>query len=334
MPVRVGIMGFGRIGRNFFRIVHDRTDLEVVAVADIVEPRSLVYLLRYDTVHGRFQTQVELSGDAMRVSGKTIKMLNRREPGDVPWGELGVDVVLESTTRYRNRTPLEKHLAAGAKRVVLTTPPRDPVDLVVVTGVNDQDLSPRHRVVSLGSSTANCLGPIVRILHEAFGVERGFMTTVHAYTREQNLADVPDTELRRSRSAAENIIPAETWSPLAVQQLVPGLSGRLAGMAMNVPVPDGSTVDLTTWMKRPVTVEEVNAAVRRAAEGPLKGVVEYCTEPIVSSDVKGNSHSAIFDSLATQLVGGDLLKTISWYDNGWGYASRAVDLVLRLGAFN
>jgi glyceraldehyde 3-phosphate dehydrogenase len=327
-------MGFGRIGRNFFRIAHDRPDLEVVAVADIVEPRSLVYLLRYDTVHGRFQTPVEMSGDAMRVSGRTIKMLNRREPGDVPWGELGVDVVLESTTRYRNRTPLEKHLAAGARRVVLTTPPRDPVDLVVVAGVNDQELSARHRVVSLGSSTANCLGPIVRILHEAFGIERGFMTTVHAYTREQNLADVPDTELRRSRSAAENIIPAETWAPLAVQQLIPGLDGRLAGMAMNVPVPDGSTVDLTTWTKRPVTVEEVNAAVRRAAEGPLRGIVEYCAEPIVSSDVKGNSHSAVFDSLATQLVGGNLVKTISWYDNGWGYATRAMELVLRLGAFN
>jgi glyceraldehyde 3-phosphate dehydrogenase len=334
MPVRVGIMGFGRIGRNFFRIAHDRPDLQVVAVADIVEPRSLVYLLRYDTVHGRFQTPVELSGDVMLVSGRAIKMLNRREPGEVPWGELGVDVVLESTTRYRNRTPLEKHLAAGAKRVVLTTPPRDPVDLVVVAGVNDQELSPRHRVVSLGSSTANCLGPIVRTLHEAFGVERGFMTTVHAYTREQNLADVPDTELRRSRSAAENIIPAETWAPLAVQQLIPGLDGRLAGMAMNVPVPDGSTVDLTTWTKRRVTVEEVNAAVRRAAEGPLKGIVEYCAEPIVSSDVKGNSHSAVFDSLATQVVGGDLVKTISWYDNGWGYASRAVEVVLRLGAFN
>ena len=330
MPVRVGIMGFGRIGRNFFRIAHARQDIEVVAVADIVAPRSLAYLLKYDTVHGRFREPVEVEGEWMRVGAKKIRMLNRREPGDVPWGELGVEVVIESSTRYRNRTPLEKHLAAGAKRVILTVPPRDPVDMVVVMGVNDRALGPHHRVVSIGSPTANCLAPVVKTLHEAFGVERGFMTSVHAYTGEQHLADVPDTDLRRSRSAAENIVPTDTWAPLAVQKLVPELDGRLSGMALSVPVPNGSTLDLTTWMKRPVQATEVNEALRAAAAGPLEGIVEYCQEPIVSSDVIGNTHSAVFDSLSTHVVGGDLLKTLSWYDNGWGHAMRVLELCLRM----
>ncbi len=333
MTVRVGIMGFGRIGRNFFRIAHQRPDLEVVAIADIVEPRSLAYLLKYDTVHGRYGEKVEVVGERMRVGGREVRMLNRREPGEVPWGELGVEVVIESSTRYRNRTPLEKHLAAGAKRVILTVPPRDPVDLVVVVGVNDRQLGPQHRVVSIGSATTNCLAPIVKVLHQAFGVERGFMTTVHAYTSDQQLADVPDTDLRRSRSAAENIVPSESWAPLAVQRLLPDLEGRLSGMAMNVPIPDGSIVDLTAWMKRAVTAAEVNEAVRAAAVGPLKGIVEYCEEPIVSSDVIGNPHSAVFDALSTQVVGGDLLKTLSWYDNGWGYASRVVEVCARMGSF-
>jgi len=331
MPVRVGIMGFGRIGRNFFRIAHDRHDLEVVAIVDIAEPRVLAYLLKYDTVHGRFHEPVTLKGDSLYVRGRQIRVLTRREPGEVPWKELGVDVVLESTTRYRKRAPLEKHLAAGAKRVILTVPPRDRIDLVVVMGVNDRELGPQHRLLSIGSSTANCLATVVKILHDAFGIERGFMTAVHAYTSDQRLADVPHGELRRSRSAAQNIIPTESWAPIAVQQLIPDLKGRFAGMALNVPVPDGSTLDLTTWMKRDVTVAEVNEAVRAATGGAFKGLVEYCEEPVVSTDVIGNPHSAVFDSLATQIVGGNLLKTISWYDNGWGYASRVAELCARLG---
>jgi glyceraldehyde 3-phosphate dehydrogenase len=331
MPVRIGIMGFGRIGRNFFRIAHERDDLQVVAIVDIAEPRVLSYLLKYDTVHGRFREPVTLKGDSLYVRGRQIRVLTRREPGEVPWGELGVDVVIESTTRYRMRAPLEKHLAAGAKRVILTVPPRDRIDLVVVMGVNDRELGPQHRLLSIGSSTANCLTTVVKILHDAFGIERGFMTAVHAYTSDQRLADVPHGELRRSRSAAQNIIPTESWAPIAVQQLIPDLKGRFAGMALNVPVPDGSTLDLTTWMKRDVTIAEVNEAVRAAAGGAFKGLVEYCEEPVVSTDVIGNPHSAVFDSLATQIVGGNLLKTISWYDNGWGYASRVAELCARLG---
>jgi len=333
MPVRVGIMGFGRIGRNFFRIVHERKDMQVVAVVDVVEPRSVAYLLRFDTVHWRFAEPVSVKGDCMYVGGRQVRVLNRREPGDVDWAELGVDIVIEATTAYRTRQWLEKHLAAGAKRVILTVPPRDAIDCVVVMGVNDHQLDPQHRLLSIGSATANCLAPIVKILHEAFGMERGFMTTVHAYTNDQRLADVPHTDLRRSRSAAENIIPTETWSPIAVQQLLPELSGRLGGMAMTVPVPDGSVVDLTTWLRKDVSVAEVNAAVRAAAEGPLKDIVDFCEEPIVSSDVIGNSHSAVFDSLCTRLVERNLVKTVSWYDNGWGYASRVVDLCMRLAQF-
>ena len=327
-------MGFGRIGRNFFRNVHGRKDLEVAAIVDIVEPRSVAYLLQFDTVHGRFHEPVSVKGDSMYVGGRQIRVLNRRQPGDVDWAELGIDIVIESTTMYRTRAWLEKHLEAGARRVILTVPPKDTIDCMVVMGVNDHELKAEHRVLSIGSATANCLAPIVKILNEAFGIERGFMTTVHAYTNDQRLADVPHTDLRRSRSAAENIIPTETWAPIAVQQILPDLAGRLNGMAMTVPVPDGSTVDLTTWLKKNASVEEVNEAVRTAAAGPLKNIVDYCDEPIVSSDVIGRSHSAIFDSLCTRVLGGNLLKTISWYDNGWGYSSRVVDLCLKLAQFD
>jgi glyceraldehyde 3-phosphate dehydrogenase len=333
MGVRVGIMGFGRIGRNFFRIVHGRKDLEIAAIVDIVEPPSLAYLLRFDTVHGRFHEPVSVKGGCMYVGGRQIRVLNRREPGEVDWADLGVDIVIEATTVYRTRQWLEKHLKAGAKQVILTVPPRDTIDCVVVMGVNDHLLDAEHRLLSIGSATANCLAPIVKVLHEAFRIERGFMTTVHAYTNDQRLADVPHTDLRRSRSAAENIIPTETWSPIAVQQILPELAGRLGGMAMTVPVPDGSTVDLTTWLGKDVSVEEVNEAVRSAATGPMKNIVDYCEEPIVSSDVIGNSHSAVFDSMCTRIVEGNLVKTVSWYDNGWGYASRVVDLCLRLAQF-
>ncbi len=326
-------MGFGRIGRNFFRIAHGCDDIRVVAIVDIVEPRALGYLLQFDTVHGRFHDPVTIKGESLYVGGRQVRVLNRRQPGDVDWKELGVDVVIEATTVYRHRHWLEKHLEQGARRVILTVPPRDDLDLVVVMGLNDHLLNPGHRLMSIGSATANCLALIVKVLHDSFGIQRGFMTTVHAYTNDQRLADVPQNDLRRSRSAAENIIPTETWAPIAVQELLGDLKGSLGGMAMTVPVPDGSTVDLTTWMKRKVTVEEVNEAVRAAAAGPLKGVVEYCEEPIVSSDVIGDPHSAVFDSLCTRVVGGDLLKTVSWYDNGWGYASRVVDLCRRLGEF-
>jgi glyceraldehyde 3-phosphate dehydrogenase len=251
----------------------------------------------------------------------------------VPWAEFGVQIVIEATGMYRTRDWLQKHLAAGAQKVILTTPPRDEIDLVVVSGVNDDLLKPEHRVLSLGSCTSNAVAPIVKILHEGFGIRHAFMTTVHAYTNDQRLADVPHSELRRSRAAAENIIPASTWSPMAVERIVPEMNGRIRGLAMNVPVPDGSVVDLVTLMNRPVTRDEVNNLVWSAAEGKYRNVVEYVDQPIVSSDVVGNSHSAVFDSLATMVIGGDMVKTLTWYDNGWGYAARAVELIRKLAGW-
>jgi glyceraldehyde 3-phosphate dehydrogenase len=330
MTARLGIMGFGRIGRNVFRILRGREDMQVAAIVDLAAPEALEYLLRFDTVHGRFPGPLTIEGDALVADGRAVRLLQRRAPSDVDWGDLGVDVVIEATGQYRTRDVLQGHLASGAKRVVLTVPPRDEIDALVVLGVNDDVLSNGSRIVSAGSCTANALAPICKVLHEGFGIERGFMTTVHAYTNDQRLADVPHSEMRRSRAAAENIIPTETWSPRAVGQVLPSLAGKLDGMAMCVPVPDGSCVDLVTWMSRPVVAEEVNAAIRTAAETTMREIVEYTDEPIVSSDVIGNTHSAVFDSLSTQVLGGNLLKTVTWFDNGWGYASRVVEIVRRL----
>jgi glyceraldehyde 3-phosphate dehydrogenase len=330
MTIRIGIMGFGRIGRNVFRIVHDRKDVEVAAIVDIAEPQSLEYLLRFDTVHGRFEDPVWIKGDSLYAKGRAIKIIQAKAPGDVDWGALGVDVVVEATGQYRTRAVLQKHIDRGARAVVLTVPPRDAIDALVVMGVNDHVLSASTRIVSNASCTANALAPICKILDDAFGIERGFMTTVHAYTNDQRLADVPHTEMRRSRAAAENIIPTETHSPAVVQSILPQLAGKLDGMALNVPVPDGSNVDLVTLMKRTVTAEEVNEIVKSASLTTFKGIVEYTDQPIVSSDVVGNGHSAVFDGLSTFVLGGNLLKTITWYDNGWGYATRVVELIGRL----
>jgi glyceraldehyde 3-phosphate dehydrogenase len=326
-------MGFGRIGRNVFRILYPRDDIVVAAIVDLADPQALEYLLRFDTVHGRFRDPLTVDGDSMFVRGRQVRMLQRRAPGDVDWAELGVEIVIEATGQYRTREVLQRHLDAGARRVILTVPPRDEIDALVVMGVNDHVLTRKTRIVSNASCTANALAPICKLLHEAFGIERGFMTTVHAYTNDQRLADVPHSELRRSRAAAENIIPTETWSPRAVGRILPELEGKLDGMALCVPVPDGSCVDLVTRMRRPVTPAEVNGVVRSAAETTMQHIVEYTDQPIVSSDVIGNSHSAVFDGLSTQVLGGNLLKTVTWYDNGWGYATRVVELVQRLAAF-
>ena len=334
MAIRIGIMGFGRIGRNVFRILYPRDDIQVAAIVDIADPRALVYLLKFDTVHGRFAEPVSLKGEFMYVKGRQIRMLTRTAPGDVDWNELGVDIVIEATTKYRTRAILEKHLKMGAKRVILTVPPRDEVDAVVVMGVNEQVLTADSRIVSNASCTSNALAPICKVLNEAFGIERGFLTTVHAYTNDQRLADVPHTELRRSRAAAENIIPTITWSPQAVAQILPELKNKLDGMALNVPVPDGSVVDLVTLMKRPVTPEEVNEVVRSASLTRFKHIIQYVEDPIVSSDVIGNSHSAVFDGLSTQVIAGNMLKTLTWYDNGWGYANRVVELTRHLAGFD
>jgi glyceraldehyde 3-phosphate dehydrogenase len=323
-------MGFGRIGRNIFRISRGMPEIEIAAICDIADPQALEYLLRFDTVHGRFQEPFTVDGGFMYIGGKQIRMLTAKEPGDVPWADMGVQIVIEATGKYRTRAWLQKHLDAGAQKVILTTPPRDEIDLVFVSGVNDDALKPEHRMISNGSCTANAVAPIVKILNEGFGIQRAFMTTVHAYTNDQRLADVPHSELRRSRAAAENIIPASTWSPMAVERIVPEMEGKIGGIAMNVPVPDGSVVDLVTLMEREVTRDQVNNLVWSAAQGDFKHIVEYTDQPIVSSDVVGNSHSAIFDSLATLAIGGNLVKTLTWYDNGWGYAARVTELVEKL----
>jgi len=332
MSVRVGLMGFGRIGRNIFRISRNIPDIDIVAISDIADPKGLEYLLRFDTVHGVFKEPFTVSDGFMYIGGKQIHMLNGKEPGEVNWARYGVQIVVEATGCYRTRTWLLKHLEAGAQKVILTVPPRSPeeVDLLSVSGVNDEMLKPEHRMISNASCTANAVAPIVKILNDGFGIQYAFMTTVHAYTNDQRLADVPHTELRRSRAAAENIIPASTWSPMAVEQILPEMKGKMQGLAMNVPVPDGSVVDLVTVMDREVSVDAVNNLVWSAAQSKYKRIVEYSDQPIVSSDVVGNPHSAIFDSVATAITGGNMLKTLTWYDNGWGYAARVVELIQKL----
>ncbi len=332
MSVKVAINGFGRIGRAVFRIIAERDDpdLEVVAINDLADDDILAYLLVYDTVMGRFEIPVEVGDGTMTVGRHRVAMLMEPEPAKLPWKELEVDIVVESTGRFRERAQLEQHLVAGAGRVILTVPAKDEIDQTVVLGVNDEELDPTDIIVSNASCTTNCLAPLAKVLDDAFGIRRGIMTTVHAYTNDQRLADVPHKDLRRSRAATQNIIPTTTGAAKAVGKVLPRLDGKLNGMAMRVPVPDGSTVDLVVELERDVTADEVNAAVRAAAEGPMKGIVQYSEEPLVSTDIIGNPHSSIFDAGATRVLGGNLVKVLSWYDNEWGYSNRVVDLIERL----
>ena len=330
MSVRVAINGFGRIGRSVFRILAGRKDVAVVAINDITPPAALAYLLKYDTVMGIFDKGVTLKDDIMVVEGVETRLFAEKDPKKLPWKDLKVDVVIESTGKFRKRAEIAAHLEAGARKVILTVPAKDAIDATVVIGVNDDTLKPEHRIDSNASCTTNCLAPVAKVLDETFGIERGLMTTVHAYTNDQRLADVPHKDLRRSRAAAENIIPTTTGAAAAVGQVLPQLQGRLDGMAMRVPVADGSLVDLVAILKRKATRDEVNEAMRKAAEGPLKGILEYSTVPLVSSDIIGDPHSSVFDSLSTQVVGENMVKVISWYDNEWGYSCRVVDLINRL----
>ncbi|MEP6995289.1 MAG: type I glyceraldehyde-3-phosphate dehydrogenase, partial [Acidobacteriota bacterium] len=332
MTVSVGINGFGRIGRAVLRVAFEREGVEIAAINDLYENAQLAYLLQYDTVMGIFSRRVEHHAEFLTVDGRSIAMTKEKDPAKIPWSSLGVDIVVESTGVFRTRESLEPHLKAGARKLVLTVPARDEIDAMIVMGVNDHTLRPEHRIVSNASCTTNCLAPIAKILDEAFGIEEGFMTTVHAYTNDQRLADVPHKDLRRSRAAATNIIPTTTGAARAVGKVLPQLRGRLDGMAMRVPVPDGSVVDLTCRLRRSVTAREVNAAVRDAAAGPMGGVVEYSEVPLVSSDIIGNPHSSIFDALSTHAAGDEYLKVIAWYDNEWGYSNRVVDLAQRLAA--
>ncbi len=328
----VAINGFGRIGRAVFRIIASRPDsgLKVVAINDLSDDDILAYLLEYDSVMGRFEEEVTVDNGVMRVGEHEIKMLMERDPASLPWQDLDVDIVIESTGVFRDRATLQKHIDAGAKRVILTVPSKDKVDETVVLGVNDDQLDSDDIIVSNASCTTNSLAPLAKVLDDNFGIRKGVMTTVHAYTNDQVLADVPHQDLRRSRAATENIIPTSTGAAAAIGEVIPNLAGKLDGMAMRVPVPDGSTVDLVVELDRDVTVEEVNAAVKVAAEGPMAGIMEYVEDPIVSTDIIGNPHSSIFDAGGTQVLGGNLVKVMSWYDNEWGYSNRVVDLAERL----
>jgi glyceraldehyde 3-phosphate dehydrogenase len=327
MATRVGINGFGRIGRSVFRILSERDDINVVCINDLFENEQLAYLLKYDTVMGIFKKEVTATDDALYVDGQKVVMTEHRNPAVIPWKDLGVDVVIESTGVFRERTPLEKHLAAGAKKVLLTVPAKEEIDATIVLGVNDDELKAEHRIVSNASCTTNCLAPIAKIIDDSFGLEEGFITTVHAYTNDQRLADVPHKDFRRSRAAGENIIPTTTGAARAVGKVLPRLKGKLDGLAMRVPVPDGSIVDLVCRVGKRPSVEDVNRVVRAAAEGPMQRVLEYSEEPLVSSDIIGNPHSSIFDAMSTSSLNDGYLRVVSWYDNEWGYSNRVVDLI-------
>lgn len=330
MTTKVGLMGFGRIGRNLFRILYKRDDVQVTVISDIANHKGLEYLLKYDTILGRFPDAVSIADGGLFTYGRRVTMLSGREPGDVKWGELGVDVVVEATARYRSRAEVTKHLDAGAKRVILCVPPTDAPDITVVMGVNDEQLKPEHRIISNASITAHCAAPIISIINDAFGIERMFFTTVHAYTNDQRLADVPAGDLRRSRAASENIIPTDTNAGRVLEQLMPHLKGKITGLALNVPVLNGSLVDMTLFTRAAVTKVAVNEVVRTGIAAKYAKYVEYAEDPIVSSDVKLSPYSSTFDSLATTTLADHMVKTIAWYDNGWGYAHRVVDLIERL----
>jgi len=331
MAVRVGINGFGRIGRSVFRILSDRDDIEVVAINDLFDNDQLAYLLKYDTVMGTLDKDLHLEGEFMVCGGDRVAMTDQRDPAEIPWKQLDVDVVVEATGVFRTRATLEKHLRAGARKVLLTVPAKDEIDATIVLGVNNHELKAEHRIVSNASCTTNCLAPIAKILDDTFGIEEGFVTTVHAYTNDQRLADVPHKDPRRSRAAAVNIIPTSTGAAKAVGKVLPQLKGKLDGMAIRVPVPDGSVVDLVVRLGKTASRDEINAAVRDAAAGALRDIVEYSEEPLVSSDIIGNPHSSIFDALSTRSDGDGYAKIVSWYDNEWGYSMRIVDLLDLVG---
>jgi glyceraldehyde 3-phosphate dehydrogenase len=332
MTIQVGINGFGRIGRSVFRIVSGRENMEVAAINDLFENEQLAYLLKYDTVMGIFDKEVSADKDAMTVDNHRVVMTEYRDPAQIPWKDMGVQIVIEATGVFRDRASIEKHLEGGARKIILTVPSKDEIDATIVIGVNDQQLKPEHRIVSNASCTTNCLAPIAKILDDAFGIEEGFITTVHAYTNDQRLADVPHKDFRRSRAAGENIIPTTTGAAKAVGKVLPQLQGKLDGLAMRVPVPDGSIVDLVCRLGEKASRRDINAAVQEAAAGSMQRVVEYSEAPLVSSDIIGNTHSSIFDALSTYSQDDGYARIVSWYDNEWGYSNRVVDLIGMLAA--
>jgi len=333
MAVRVGINGFGRIGRLVFRAMAAKPeDFEVVAINDLADAKHLALLLKYDSVHGRFKGTVEAAEKALIVNGKEVRICAEKDPGALPWKALQVQIALDSTGRFTNKASLEKHLEAGAQKVILSAPAKDKLDATIVMGVNDQTLRASDRIVSNASCTTNCLAPMAKVLHESFGIEKGLMTTIHAYTNDQRVADQIHEDPYRARAAAINIIPSTTGAAKAVGEVIPDLNGKLTGYSLRVPVPTGSVTDLTSLLKRNVTKEEVNASLKAAADGPLKGILEYVTDPIVSSDIIGNPHSSILASDWTTVIQGNLVKTVSWCDNEWGYSCRTSQLITKLAS--
>ena len=332
MAVKVGINGFGRIGRLVFRAMARSDELEVVAVNDLADAKSLAVLLKHDSVFRAFPGTVEAKDGAIVVNGKEVKALSIKDPAELPWKEMGVEIAVESTGVFRSRSQIEGHLKAGAKKAILSAPAKDALDLTVVIGVNDNALKAEHKIVSNASCTTNCLAPMAKVLNDSFGIERAFMTTIHAYTNDQNVADQIHKDLRRARAAAINIIPTTTGAAKAIGLVIPELDGKMDGIAMRVPVADGSVTDLVALLSKSVTVDEVNAAMKKAAEGPLAGIMDYTDEPLVSSDVIGDEHSCIFDSSLTSINGGNLVKVVGWYDNEWGYSCRVADLARMIAA--
>lgn len=332
---KIAINGFGRIGRTIMRIAKLRRHFDVVAVNDLASPDQLAYAFKYDSTHGIYPGEVNCNSDNIEIDGDEFKVLCERDPGNLPWKELEVDYVIESSGAFRHLPDLQKHLDAGARRLVLTVPCKDPLDATLVTGVNDHVVGDASRIISNASCTTNCAAPLAKVLHESFGIRRGLLTTVHAYTSNQRLIDSPHgSDKRRSRNAATNIVPTSTGAAKAIGIVMPELAGKLDGIAMRVPVPDGSIVDLVVELEKNASVESVNAAMQAAAAGPLAGILQYSEEAIVSSDIIGNTHSSIYDAPLTQLIDDRLLKVVSWYDNEWGYSARVEELITRLAGMD
>ncbi|HET9703550.1 MAG TPA: type I glyceraldehyde-3-phosphate dehydrogenase [Vicinamibacterales bacterium] len=330
MAIKVGINGFGRIGRNIMRAALAHPDVDIVAVNDITDAATLAHLLKYDSVLGNLTVPVSASDDTIKVGSDQFKVLATKDPGQLPWKDLGVEVVFESTGKFTKRDDAAKHLAAGARKVIITAPATGP-DVTLVLGVNDGDYDgSKHHIVSNASCTTNCLAPLAKVVHESFGIKKAWMTTVHAYTNDQNLLDLPHKDLRRARAAAMSIIPTTTGAAKAVGEVLPALKGKIDGIAMRVPTPNVSVVDLVALVEKKATGEDVNAALKAAADGPLKGIMQFVTEPLVSIDFRGNPHSSIVDAAYTKVMDGDFVKVMAWYDNEWGYSSRCVDLLKKL----
>jgi glyceraldehyde 3-phosphate dehydrogenase len=327
--IKVAINGFGRIGRLTLRALLNKGNVEVVAINDLTDNATLAHLFKYDSIHGKFAGTVSSDAESLTVNGKRIKAFAEKDPTKLPWRDLGIDVVVESTGRFTDQAGAGQHLTAGCKKVVISAPAKEKTIPTIVLGVNDNTLNGSETILSNASCTTNCLAPMAKVLDDAFGIEKGYITTIHAYTADQNLQDAPHKDLRRARAAALSIVPTSTGAAKAVGLVLPHLSGKLDGVAMRVPVPDGSLTDLTALLKREVTIAEINAAMRAAADGPMKGILEYTEDPIVSTDIVGNPHSCIFDAEQTA-VNGTLVKIVGWYDNEWGYSNRTADLITKL----